>query len=440
MDQENRRAVWSWYLYDWANSAFVTCITTVILPTYYLTLFIDHQRVDIPFFGGMWHTSGLALWSYSSAVSMFLVIVVAPVLGAIADMSRGKKLFLGFCVIAGAVATAAISLVTKGDYLLCSLLYIVANFMWSAGNIFYDGFLPELTDDPERMDAISSAGYGVGYLGGGIALIICAGLIMGNNLIGLEKADATRITFLIVAIWWGLFTVPLFKHMPEKGERSAGVKGYGYVQAGFSRLARTLLKIRKLPNLGRMLLAFLLYNAGIGTIIIVAASYGKSELNLTDSTLIGVILMIQILGLPAAFAYIKFAQKVGTRTSILIGLSVYVIVVVFAMQISSALEFWILGVLVALVQGGTQAMSRSLYGAMIPENMNAEFFGFFSVFNKIGPFFGPLLFGVIKDATGSSRLAILFLITFFILGFFVLLTVRLKEGREEARAFTVSEN
>lgn len=435
MVQENRRAVWSWYLYDWANSAFVTCITTVILPIYYLTLFIDQQRVDIPFFGGMWHTSGLALWSYTSAVSMFLVIVVAPVLGAIADMSRGKKLFLGFCVFAGAISTAAISLATKGDFLLCSLLYIIANFLWSVGNIFYDGFLPELTDDPERMDAISAAGYGVGYLGGGIALAICAGLIAGHDLIGLEKADATRLTFLIVAIWWGVFTIPLLKRVPEKGDRSAGVQGFRYVQAGFSRLARTLLKIRRLPNLGRMLLAFLLYNAGIGTIMIVAASYGKSELDLTDNTLIGVILMIQILGLPAAFAYIKFAQKVGTRTSILIGLSVYVIVVVFAMQMSTAPEFWILGVLVALVQGGTQAMSRSLYGSMIPENMSAEFFGFFSVFNKVGPFFGPLLFGVVKDATGSSRLAILFLITFFVLGFFVLLTVRLKKGREEARAF-----
>lgn len=435
MAQENRRAVRSWYLYDWANSAFVTCITTVILPTYYLTLFIDHQHVNIPLFGGIWHTSGLALWSYSSAVSMFLVILVAPVLGAIADMSRGKKLFLGFCVTVGALATAATGLVTKGDYLLCSLLYIIANFLWSAGNIFYDGFLPELTDDPERMDGISAAGYGVGYLGGAIALVICAGLIAGHGLVGLGKADATRWTFLVVAIWWGVFTIPLLKNVPEKGGRSSGVHGRGYVQAGFSRLGRTLRKIQKLPNLGRMLLAFLLYNAGIGTIIIVAASYGKSELNLTDDTLIGVILMIQILGLPAAFAYIKFARKVGTRTSILIGLAVYAIVVLFAMQMSTAPEFWILGVLVALVQGGTQAMSRSLYGSMIPEDMNAEFFGFFSVFNKIGPFFGPLLFGVVKDATGSSRLAILFLLTFFILGFFVLLTVRIQKGREEARAF-----
>ncbi|MFC1840067.1 MFS transporter [Thermodesulfobacteriota bacterium] len=435
---KDSRTIFGWCMYDWANSAFMTCITTAILQKYYFTLFVDHQHVEIPFFGGIYHTSGLALWSYTTAVSMFLVILVAPALGAIADLSRGKKSFLGFCVITGSIATAAISLVTKGDYLLCSILYIMANFLWSAGNIFYDGFLPELTDDPKRMDAISAAGFGVGYLGGGIALFICIGLIMSNELIGFEKADATRMTFLFVAMWWALFTIPLFRYVREKGERSAGIQGFGYVGAGFSRLVHTLRKIRRLPNLGRMLLAFLLYNAGIGTIQFVAVGYGVSELNLRDNTLFGAILMIQILGFPAAFAYIKLARKVGTKASILLGISVYVVVVLFAMQMTTALEFWILGVLVALVQGGTQAMSRSLYGSMIPENMNAEFFGFFSIFNKVGPFFGPSLFGVVKDVSGSSRLAILFLVTFFILGFMVLLTVNSIKGREEAKTFKAS--
>lgn len=434
---KNSITIFAWCMYDWANSAFVTCITTAILPIYYFTLFADDQHVEIPFFGGIYDTSGLALWSYTTAASMFLVILVAPVLGAIADMSRSKKRFLGFCVITGAIATAAISMVSKGEYLLCSVLYITANFLWSVGNIFYDGFLPELTEDPKRMDAISAKGYGVGYLGGGIALLICIILIEKHGLIGFEKGDARRMTFLIVAIWWALFTIPLFRHVHEKGEISAAVKGFGYIRAGFSRLINTLRKVRKLPNLGRMLLAFLLYNAGIGTIINVAVGYGTSELNLAERTLLGVVLMIQILSFPAAFAYIKFAQKVGTRTSILFGLSVYVMIVIFAMQMTTALEFWIMGVFVALVMGGTQAMSRSLYGSMIPENMSAEFFGFFSIFNKVGPFFGPSLFGVVKDVTGNSRHAILFLITFFILGFLVLLTVNSEKGRDEAMDFNL---
>jgi UMF1 family MFS transporter len=435
MIKEDRCAVRSWFMYDWANSAFVTCITTVILQTYYLTLFVNAEDVAVPLFGAVWHTTGLALWAYTSAFSMFLVVLVAPVLGAIADMSRGKKKFLAFCVFVGAIATAALSLVTKGDYLLCSALYIVANSLWSAGNIFYDGFLPELTDDPGRMDAISAGGYGIGYLGGGLALILCIGLIFGNTLLGISKEAATRVSFLIVALWWAVFTIPLLRHVPEKGGTPSAVRGFGYARAGFGRLAKTLSKVRKLPNLGRMLIAFLLYNAGIGTIMTVAAAYGKAEIKLTDETLFGVFLMVQILGLPAAFAYIRFARKVGTRTSILIGLIVYLIVVVFAMQLSTALEFWILGALVALVQGGTQAMSRSLYGSMIPEDMSAEFFGFFSVFNKIGPFFGPLLFAVVEDAAGNSRLAILSLILFFILGFLGLLAVKVDKGREEAKEF-----
>ncbi len=434
----NNKTIFGWCMYDWANSAFITCITVTFLPRYYLTLFADPQNVELPLFGGVYHTYGDALWSYTTAVSMLLVILIAPVLGAIADMSRGKKSFLVFCVITGAIATATLSMVTMGDFFLCSGLFIVANFMWSAANIFYDGFLPEMTDDPKRMDAISAKGYGVGYLGGGIALLLCLFLFAGNEIIGLNKGEAIRLTFLVVAIWWALFTIPLYRHVNEKGERSVGVKPFKYIRDGFRRLAHTIRKIQKLPNLGRMLAAFLLYNAGIGTIQVVAVVYGVSELNLTDSTLFGVILMIQILGFPATFAYIKFAEKVGTRSSILTGLAIFTFIVVFAMQMATALEFWIMGVLVALAQGGTQAMSRSLYGSMIPENMNAEFFGFFSIFNKVGPFFGPSLFGVVKDVTGSSRLAIFFLITFFILGFLVLLTVNSLEGREEAKRFKAS--
>jgi len=353
-------------------------------------------------------------------------------------MARGKKRFLGFCVITGAVATAAMVMVNKGDYFLCSLLYIIANFLWCAGNIFYDGFLPELTDDPERMDEISATGFGIGYLGGGIALAICAGLIFGKDLIGIDEKYAYRIIWLIVAVWWVIFTIPLLKNVHEKGEVSTVIKGFGYVYAGFSRFSRTMVNIRKLPNLCRMLLAYLLYNAGIGTIQYIASGYVESELNIPLSVIVGVFLMIQILGFPAAFAYIKFARKVGTRTSILVGLSVFIIVVIFAMQMTTAIELWILGVLVALVQGGAQAMSRSLYGSMIPENMNAEFFGFFSVFNKVGSFFGPLLFGVVKDMTGSSRQAVLSLVIFFILGFIALLTVRVEKGRAEAMTFRAS--
>jgi UMF1 family MFS transporter len=414
-------------------------MTTAILPIYYLSLFVDAESVELRVLGGTWHTSGLALWGYTSALSMFLVVLVAPVLGAIADLARGKKPLLAACVFAGALATAGISLAAEGEYLLCSAFYVVANFLWSAGNVFYDGFLPELTDDPRRMDAISASGYAVGYVGGGLALLLSLLIIGAHEPIGLTEAGAARVTFLLVALWWVVFTIPLLLLVRESGCAPSAVKGLGYVRAGFGRTLRTMRKVRRLPNLARMLLAFLLYNSGVGTVIIIAAAYGRQELGLSQETLIGCILVIQFLGLPATLAYIALGRKVGTRASILIGLGVYMAVVVYAMQIETATEFWILGILVGLVQGGIQAMSRSLYGAVIPQGMSAEFFGFFSVFNKIGPFFGPLLFAGVKDATGSSRLAILFLITFFVLGFLVLLTVRGERGREEAKIFVLDE-
>ena len=434
-----RGAVAAWCMYDWANSAFVTCMTTAVLPVYYLSLFLDASHVELNVLGLTWRTSGLALWSYTTALSMFLVVLAAPILGAVADLARGKKRFLAVCVFAGAIATAAISTISAGNYLLCSALFIVANFLWSAGNVFYDGFLPELTDDPERMDAISASGFAIGYLGGGLVLLLSLVLIAKHEVFGLEKGQATRVTFLLVAVWWALFSLPLLLRVREKGEAVQGLHGFGYVRAGFRRLGKTIGKVRRLPNLSRMLVAFLLYNSGIGTIIVIAAGYGKDELGLSTETLIGCVLLIQFVGLPATFAYIALARRVGTRTSILIGVAMYAGVVIYAMQIETAQEFWILGVFVGLVQGGTQAMSRSLYGSMIPEGMSAEFFSFFSVFSKVGPFFGPLLFATVKDATGSSRMAILFLIIFFILGFLVLLTVRADKGREEARAFLAAD-
>jgi len=432
--REDRREVWSWYLYDWANSAFVTCLTTAILPIYYLTLFADAEAVKLNVLGMTWNTSGMSLWVYTTGFSMLIVVLLAPFLGAVADLARGKKKFLSVCVYAGALFVAGLSYVQSGNFLLCSILYIIANALWSAGNIFYDGFLPELTRNPKRMDAISAAGFAVGYLGGGLALLGSLILINSFESLGITKGEATRMSFLVVAVWWAVFTIPmLFFVREEKGESKRSE--YGYLRAGADSFRRTLKKLRRLPNLGRMLLAFLLYNSGIGTTISVAAIYGSSVLKLDEGTLITCILFIQFLGLPTTFAYITLAKRVGTRNAIHIGLAVYIAVVIYARYIDSPVEFWILGGLIALVQGGSQAMSRSLYGSMIPEGMNAEFFGFFSIFNKVGPFIGPLLFGIINDLTGDPRQAILFLIVFFILGGMMLFFVLPEKGREEAEKF-----
>jgi len=427
-----RRDVLGWCLYDWANSAFVTTVTTVVLPIYFLRLTGDGP-VRLAVGGWSYETSGLALWSYLTGFYMLAAGLASPILGAIADHTRGKKRFLAACVVGGAALTCGLYFVTSGRYLLCAGLYVGAALLWSCGNLFYDALLPGLSRDERDMDAISSAGYAVGYLGGGLLLAVNLAMIARPLAFGLaDKAVATRAAFVTVGGWWLLFSLPVLVWVREPSSGAASSHPGNPVAAGFRRLAATLRKVRQYRQVVRMLAAFILYETGIGTVITVAAVYGKDELKLSDGTLIGCILMIQFVGFPASFGFISLAKRFGTRNAIFAGLAVYIGVVIFAFFMKTSAEFWILGVLVSLVQGGTQAMSRSLYGSMIPAGHSAEFFGFFSIFSKVGSFAGPICFGAVRDATDSSRLAILFLATFFVLGFATLATVNVREGRARA--------
>jgi len=426
-----RRAdVFSWCLYDWANSAFVTSVITVVLPVYFLTLVPEQGPVTVGMGGVSYETSGPALWTYMTGLYMLAAGLAAPVLGAIADHCRGKKKFLAFCVLLGSLLTCGLFLVTAGRYQLCGLLFVCAAFLWTCGNLFYDSLLPDLSSEAREMDAISSAGYALGYLGGGLLLAVNLAMVSKPQWFGFSDAStATRAVFLTVGIWWALFSIPVLSRVRERGTDLEPTVRKNPVTAGFSHLLATLRKIRRYRQLVRLLVAFILYNTGIGTVIVVAVIYGKAELGLSDRTLIACILMVQFVGCPAAFGFIALAKWLGARNAIFLGLAVYIGVVVFAFFMTSAVEFWILGVAIALVQGGTQALSRSLYGSMIPEGHSAEFFGFFSIFNKVGSFSGPVCFGIVRDTTDSSRLAILFLASFFVLGLLILLTVNVAEGR-----------
>ncbi|MCG3179762.1 MAG: hypothetical protein BIFFINMI_02105 [Phycisphaerae bacterium] len=455
-----RRDVVSWCLYDWANSVFITSIVVAILPTGgYRAFFNDpaHVRLNLGLFA--WNSSADAIWGYINAAYMILAAVAAPVLGAIADAGRSKKKFLGFFAIIGAGLTIALAWPTRGQWVLASVIFAAANFLWTAANPFYDGFLPELTDKGEEMDAISSAGYGWGYLGGGLMLLLNVMMIQKPAAFGLPGVSAAvRWSFVLVGIWWAAFTVPLLlwvKESPRVGPAAAAVgRSWRFVSAGFRQLRTTLRKVGRLPEMGKFLVAFLLYNTGIGTLFVIAGLYATSTtanggLGLEQGDVIAALLMVQFVGLPAAFAFIWLARKVGTKTSIFLGIAVYAGVVIYAYWLRPGMAvslpggrvlttrglFWLLAVLVALVQGGTQAMSRSLFGTMVPAERSAEFYGFFSIFNKVGSFAGPLVFAVARDVTHSMRIGILFLIVFFLLGFAMLLTVRVKRGQEQARAF-----
>ncbi|MCP4589879.1 MAG: MFS transporter [bacterium] len=426
-----RKDVLSWCLYDWANSAFVTTVVTVVLPIYFLTL-MPAGKGPVTVELGSWslHTNGDALWTYFTGLYMLAAGLTAPFIGAIADYSRNKKRFLCFCVGVGALLTVMLATVGTGQYLRCGLIFAAAAFLWSCGNLFYDALLPELTGVPREMDAVSSTGYAIGYLGGGLLLAVNLAMISKPGWFGFTDAGAaTRGVFITVGLWWVVFSLPVLCFTREASGARSGARRGNPVVEGWRQLWSTLREIRRYRHLLRLLIAFIFYNTGIGTVITVAALYGKAELGLSDGTLIGCILMIQFVGVPATFGFMAIASRVGARNGIFIGLAVYIVVVVFAFFMSTATEFWILGGLIALVLGGTQALSRSLYGSMIPEGQSAEFFGFFSIFNKVGSFAGPLCFGVVRDLTDSSRLAILFLAVFFVIGLVVLLTVNPDEGR-----------
>lgn len=428
-----RRGVLAWCLYDAGDSAFVTSIVTVLLPIFFGGLFPPGGAASL----GRWHTSSDALWGYASALYMLLAALAGPVLGAMADARGHKRRFLGVCAAVGVVATAALGLVGPGQYLLCIALYVIAGFFWSAGNVFYDGFLPDLADSPAEMDTLSSVGYAFGYLGGGLVLAASLLLIVCHARLGLASpVAAVRLSFVLAAAWWGAFTLPLLLRGRERtAVRPPGPPVRGAIREGFVRVARTLARLRRLPELTKFLVAFLLYNTGIGTVIVVVARFAESELALSYEQIVGCLLMVQFVAMPAALLFIVLARRIGSRNSIFAGLAVFTAVVVCSTGLRTAGQFYALGVAVALVLGGTQAISRSVYGSMIPPGMSAEFYGFFSIFNKVGTFVGPLAFGLARDLTGTSRSAILVLAAFFVAGFGLLATVRIGRGVEQAKAY-----
>jgi UMF1 family MFS transporter len=412
------RAATAWCLYDWANSAFATVVLAAVLPVYFAAI---APPGGIPLFGRL--IPATAFWSYTVAASMLLVAVVAPALGNLADRRGAKKPLLIVCAILGALATALLALVGQGGYLLAAALFLVANIGFAVGNIFYNAFLPALASGPEA-DRLSSRAYAWGYLGGGIALALVFLLIEGHAALGLDKGSATRLGFLLTGAWWLCFALPAFFWLREGPVRP----DIHRLQrpADYLRLARELAGY---PDLLRFLLAFLLYNDGIQTIIAIAAIFASVELGLSTGTILGCYLMIQFLAMPATLLTARLATRFGAKATVMGTLVVFALITVYAATMRSAAEFWVLGLLVALVLGGSQALSRSLYTGLVPQQRSAEFFSFFAISSKFASVFGPLLFAVLIDLTGSNRFAILALAIFFIAGIWLLAGVDVERGR-----------
>jgi MFS transporter, UMF1 family len=409
------RAATAWALYDFANSAFVTTVVAAVLPVYYAS--VAGAKL-----GG---NRATVYWAYTVSASALLAALLGPVLGAVADLRGKKKLFLSIFAAVGAIATALLYFVGYGDVLLASALFLVANVGFTGSLVFYDALLPYVAL-PDEMDRLSSRGYALGYVGGGILLAL--NLVM----IVLAKPEQTglmaRLSFVSVAVWWVLFSIPLLRSVPEPEARVLpGEENTSALRAGFSRVITTFRDARKRPDLFLFLIAFLVYNNGIGTIIHMATIYG-AEIGLGRTTLLGTLLLVQVVAAPFAILFGRISERIGRKRSIFIALATYCLIAILAQFLRTEAHFMMLGFAVATVQGGSQALSRSLYGRLVPKGKSAEYFGFYGVGEKISGILGPFVFGLVGQMTGTSRYAIVSLLVFFVAGGLLLWRVDEERG------------
>ena len=422
-DRDYRKTVNAWCLYDWGNSTFATTIMAGVFPLFYRSMATT---------AGLGETDATAAWAYTTSLALLIVAVIGPVLGSYCDQARSKKRFLAFFAGLGVCATALFVLLGDDDYLLGSALFIAGNIGFAAGNIFYESLLPHVAR-PGDLDRVSARGYAMGYIGGGILLVFNLLWIMHPDWFLLPGTGfALRLTFFSVAVWWAVFTIPVLRRVEEPPVAGGGPRRPGLGDA-FSRLAQTFREVRRYRQLLLFLVAFWVYNDGIGTIIKMAIAYGD-EVGIGRNDLITALVVTQFVGIPCTFLFGRLAGVLGTKRSILVGLGVYLAMTVGAYFMETAVHFYILAVMVGLVQGGTQALSRSLYASMIPRERSAEFFGFYSTSSRFAGIFGPLIFGIVGQLTGGSRLGIVSLVIFFVVGGALLLRVDEREGARVAAA------
>jgi MFS transporter, UMF1 family len=421
----HRRELRAWAMYDWANSAFATTMMAAVLPIYYSRVAAATVPVHLR----------TAYWGYTQTVAVIIVAVISPVLGAAADYLGAKKRFLASFAGLGVLGSLLLYFAGEGDWLFASGVFVLGNIGFAAGNVFYESMLPHVAR-PDEIDRVSTAGYALGYVGGGVLLAINLLWISYPQRFGIaDTAQASRLSFASVGVWWAVFTVPLLRRVSEPVRRIevSEVLRMNPIRVGFGRVIETFRELRRHREVFVFLIAFWFYNDGINTIIKMAAIFG-TEVGIGQGDLIGALVLVQFLGIPFTFAYGLLAARIGAKMGIYIALVVYTAISVLGYSMTSAAHFWILAVAVAIVQGGSQALSRSLYATMIPAGKSSEFFGFYSVSGKFGNIMGPFVFALVSQFAENSRLSILSLVFFFLLGMFLLSRVDVEKGRRTALA------
>ena len=382
--EANKKAVWGWVMYDWANSAFATTVMAGFFPIFFKAYWSAGADVNV----------STAQLGFSNSIASLLVALMAPILGAIADKGSAKKKFLIFFAYLGVLMTAALFLVQKGQWGWAIFIYVMGIIGFSGANVFYDSLLPSVASE-EKIDYVSGLGFSMGYLGGGLLFLINVLMTLMPEKFGLpDKAAAVRIAFISVALWWGLFTIITILWVTEEKEVLAKQKAESFVIAGIRQFVGTFKKIRHLKMVFLFLLAYWFYIDGVDTIIRMAVDYGLS-LGFKDTDLIVALLIVQFVGFPAALIFGKLGEKWSVRKSIYLAIVIYMVIVLWGTMMTQKIEFYILAIAIGLVQGGIQALSRSYYARLIPKNQAAEYYGFYNMLGKFAVILGPALMGVV---------------------------------------------
>ncbi|MBW2606066.1 MAG: MFS transporter [Deltaproteobacteria bacterium] len=440
MDKD-KKAVWGWAMYDWANSAFATTVMAGFFPIFFKQYWSYGADVNV----------STAQLGFGNSIASLLVGLIAPVLGAIADKGSAKKKFLLFFTYLGVLMTAGLFLVHKGQWGVAIFVYVMGIIGFSGANVFYDSLLPSIASE-ERIDYVSSFGFSLGYLGGGLLFLINVLMTLMPQKFGLpDAAAAVRFSFISVALWWGLFTIFTILWVSEPKTDTQLSSGENAVTAGFRQLTETFKKIRHLKIVLLFLLAYWFYIDGVDTIIRMAVDYGLS-LGFKSNDLIVALLLVQFVGFPAALVFGKLGQKWGVRKAIFLAIGIYICITIWGTMMTRKEEFYILAISIGLVQGGIQALSRSYYSRLIPKEKEAEYYGFYNMLGKFAAIIGPALMGIVglvvrrilmpPSPTGeqliqvgqlASRWSIASVIVLFIVGAALFYFVDEEKGRKQAK-------
>ena len=399
----------SWALYDWANSAFATTVMAGFFPIFYKSYWASDLS----------NLESTAMVGYANSLSGLIVVLLAPILGAYADIgTKRKKLLLLFASL-GILCTASFYFIPQGEWMLAAVLYAIAAVGFSGGNVFYDSLIVSVSDN-ENRNRVSALGYSLGYLGGGLLFLINVIMFLNPQLFGIEsQSNAVLLSFFMVAVWWALFSVPLLRNVKEEDSERENPRFIQALKQSFNEVYQTLSEVRKYKNVAIFLLAYWFYMDGIDTIVRMATAYG-TDIGLDAASMITALILTQFVGFPSTLIFGYFADRLGFKKILTIGILIYILISIFASRITTAAEFYAMAIVVGLVMGGVQAVSRAYFSSIIPKDKEAQFFGFYNLVGKSAVVAGPALLAWISMIFNTPRAGILGLLVLFIPGLILL--------------------